>query len=284
MRSGRGALERAARHGAHEVAPIFGAGVDVLERIDGAAAASAAAASNTPARACGRRARLQPPRSGAASARRRRCPTRVSVITPSSSLIGHAAPCASAKSPARRLNSQKPKRVSAGRIGNARLGQKLVVGARRGHDAGEEIARPRRCACRARSAQHDFRVKRRRDHAPFRGRIGVGEAAAEGAAGADRMMRDVAHHGGEELAERSLDHRLDRTRRGARRRRSTSLPSCAADRGRAPSTPLMSTRWLGRASRNAMIGTRLWPPASTRPSSGATSASIATASSTVLGA
>ena len=43
---------------------------------------------------------------------------------------------------------------------------------------------------------------------------------------------------------------------------------------RSASTPLMSTRWAGRARRNAMIGTRLWPPASTRPSSAATSARI----------
>ena len=35
----------------------------------------------------------------------------------------------------------------------------------------------------------------------------------------------------------------------------------------------MSTRCRGRASRNAMVGTRLWPPASTRPSSSAYSAS-----------
>src|SRR5262249_5939119 len=50
------------------------------------------------------------------------------------------------------------------------------------------------------------------------------------------------------------------------------------------STPLMSTRCAGRASLNAMVGTRLCPPASTRPSCGATSARMATASSTVFGA
>src|SRR5882724_6615751 len=35
FRSGGGTLERAARHGANEIAPIFGVGVDVLERING---------------------------------------------------------------------------------------------------------------------------------------------------------------------------------------------------------------------------------------------------------
>src|SRR5438270_13945961 len=34
FRSGGGALERSSRHGAHEVASIFGAGVDILERLD----------------------------------------------------------------------------------------------------------------------------------------------------------------------------------------------------------------------------------------------------------
>jgi hypothetical protein len=48
--------------------------------------------------------------------------------------------------------------------------------------------------------------------------------------------------------------------------------------------PLMSTRWAGRAKRKAIIGTRLCPPARMRPSSGATSARIATASSSVFGA
>src|SRR5689334_11246406 len=46
----------------------------------------------------------------------------------------------------------------------------------------------------------------------------------------------------------------------------------------------MSTRCAGLASRKAMIGTRLCPPASTRPSCGATSARIFSASSRVFGA
>src|SRR5215813_4550039 len=35
FRSDGGALERAARHGTDEIAPILGAGVDVFQRIDG---------------------------------------------------------------------------------------------------------------------------------------------------------------------------------------------------------------------------------------------------------
>src|ERR1041384_4124786 len=46
----------------------------------------------------------------------------------------------------------------------------------------------------------------------------------------------------------------------------------------------MSTRCLGFASRNAMVGTRLWPPAMTRPSSSQYSAKSSRVSSTVLGA
>src|SRR5690242_6436514 len=50
-----------------------------------------------------------------------------------------------------------------------------------------------------------------------------------------------------------------------------------------PATSLISTRCAGLARRNAMIGTRLCPPARTRPSFGATSARILSASSRVFG-
>src|SRR5579863_6369440 len=43
-------------------------------------------------------------------------------------------------------------------------------------------------------------------------------------------------------------------------------------------------RWAGRAKRKAIAGTRLWPPARTRPSSGASSASSAIAESSAVGA
>ena len=41
-------------------------------------------------------------------------------------------------------------------------------------------------------------VERRRDRAPFGGRVGMRQTAAEGAAGADRIVRDVTHDRGEE--------------------------------------------------------------------------------------
>ena len=82
-------------------------------------------------------------------------------------------------------------------------------------------------------------------------------------------------------AERIVDHRL--MERGVAHAGADDerLPSLAMRPSSAIS--LMSTRCAGLASRNAMIGTRLWPPASTRPSSGATLARIATASATVRG-
>src|SRR6185437_4815716 len=51
-----------------------------------------------------------------------------------------------------------------------------------------------------------------------------------------------------------------------------------------PATSLISTRCAGLARRKAMIGTRLCPPARTRPSCGATCARILSASSIVFGA
>ena len=62
-----------------------------------------------------------------------------------------------------------------------------------------------------------------------------------------------------------------------------SLPFSTVMRS-SPVTPLMSTRCFGRASRNAMVGTRLCPPASTRPSSLAYRASRSSVSAMVLGA
>ena len=59
----------------------------------------------------------------------------------------------------------------------------------------------------------------------------------------------------------------DETRHDAHTRQSSSASPSTASRSR-PSTPLISIRCAGRAMRNAIIGTRLWPPARMRPSSG----------------
>ena len=89
--------------------------------------------------------------------------------------------------------------------GDAHFGQQFVLGQRGRHDAGEEILR-RDQPLAARAFGHHGGVERGRHQAPFRRRIGMRQAAAEGAAHADRIMRDVARHLGEECAERIIDH------------------------------------------------------------------------------
>src|SRR5262249_9446771 len=83
--------------------------------------------------------------------------------------------------------------------------QKLVVSARSGHDAFEEIAGLDSPYART-AAQHNTGIGRRSAHAPSRCGIGRRDAATKRPAGADRVMRDVAHHGGEELAEGPLHY------------------------------------------------------------------------------
>src|SRR5262249_33302634 len=166
----------------------------------------------------------------------------------------------------------------------ARLDQKLVVAQRGRHDPLEEIAR-RDDALAARAFGDDLAVESRKHQAPFRGRIGMRQAAAERAPIADRIMRDVMHHGRQQFADRPVTGWPSGPRQPGRWNAAwrtqapmTSLPPATAMRLSA-STPLISTRCAGLASRKAMVGTRLWPPARTRPSSAANSASSATASS-----
>ena len=93
----------------------------------------------------------------------------------------------------------------------------------------------------------------------IRRRVGVRQAAGERAAHADRQVGDVAHHIGEQVAQRALRHRSFEAR----------VPGERADAQRAilvvqkssSAMRLMSTRTAGRASRKFIAGTRLWPPA-----------------------
>ena len=93
----------------------------------------------------------------------------------------------------------------------ARLNEQLVVAQCRGHDALEEIAR-RDDALAAGAARHHVAVERDHRQAPFGGWIGVGKAAAERAAVADWIMRDMAHHVGQQFAERPLADRTMKRR------------------------------------------------------------------------
>ena len=84
-----------------------------------------------------------------------------------------------------------------GRTGRRTSIEKLVLPQRRGHDAAEKIARgdgTRAAMLRATISPSSAAAT----EAPFRCGIGMREAAAECAARADRIMRDVTHNDGEE--------------------------------------------------------------------------------------
>ena len=123
----------------------------------------------------------------------------------------------------------------------------------------------------ARAPRHHLGVERRRDQAPFGGRIGMRDAAAERAAGADRMVRDVLHHVAKQRAERPF---ATGRSNAAWRTHGADAEPLALDREPAERRDAVDVDEMrGRASRNAMVGTRLCPPASTRPSSRRDSAS-----------
>ena len=106
------------------------------------------------------------------------------------------------------------------------------------------------------------RVERERDGRVLRGRVGVSDRTAEGAAVADLEVPDQAGSpsassgtcGGDLGA--ALDVGLAWCRR--RSRASPVVARCPRSSAMRP----MSTRWSNTARRNASIGTRLWPPAS----------------------
>ena len=62
-------------------------------------------------------------------------------------------------------------------------------------------------AATTRTARHHARAQRRRHQTPFGGRIGMRDAAAEGAARADRIVGDVVHHRRQQKAQRPVDQR-----------------------------------------------------------------------------
>ena len=89
--------------------------------------------------------------------------------------------------------------------------QQFVLGERGGHDAGEEIFGGDHPGAACALRHHLGIESAAATSAPFGCRVRIGEAAAEGAAVADRIMRDVAHDVAEQLAERSvLDLALER--------------------------------------------------------------------------
>ncbi len=91
---------------------------------------------------------------------------------------------------------------------------------------GEEITR-RDGSGAAHALRHHLGLEGGRDEAPFGGGIGMGEAAAEGTARADRRMGDVARDRGEKRPQRP------RRRRAVERR----VPHASADGERAVHRP-----------------------------------------------
>ena len=150
-----------------------------------------------------------------------------------------------------------------------------------GEEADEEVGRGNRPRCVA--APHaDRGVERQHHRRQLGGRIGVREAAADGAAVADLRVGDERHRAVQRAARAratvalALDARAGASwRRCAGRRRRPSMPASSP-------TPLRSTSTAGCASRKFIAGTRLWPPARTLASSPC-SASSASASSSVCG-
>ena len=139
------------------------------------------------------------------------------------------------------------------------LGDDLVGLERGGERALEEIGGLD--GARAGLADHrDFRIAGLRNAGHLGRRIGVREAAADGAAVADLVMRDVR--------DRFLQQRMRGRRAACRRGCRASAP---ARRGARHPAPILisfrpgnfrkSTSSDGWAMRNAIIGIRLWPPA-----------------------
>ena len=105
-----------------------------------------------------------------------------------------------------------------GRPGEPHLGDHLVRG-RVGRVVPLQELRCRDGALPARPVQHDLRPEQHGEQAPLRGRVGVGDAAAERAAGPDRVVPDPPRGPGEHAevpAHRRVRGGLDRPVRGQR--------------------------------------------------------------------
>ena len=241
-RSSCRAVERPACHGEHEIAPIFGADLDILKRLD---------------RRGGRLARgLERLRSGRFAVQRRfglgdAARKRLGAADADARVDDLAVrrgdrsrpPCSSAKSPARRENSWKPTRVSAGEQRQPHLGQDVLVLERRRHDPVEVVlggddARAAIAAAppsRRRAWRRPRTIPRPDRRAPRCRRRCRGCGSDDARCCARRSP--AAFRAAPRTPARRTPH-------GARRRRSASLPSatviCASSL-----MPLMSTRCVG---------------------------------------
>jgi hypothetical protein len=192
----------------------------------------------------------------------------------------HASAATIAKSPARRLNSSKPQCQLVAEMGKSHLDDHLAL-AEVGRENRFEERAGRNGPRQGSTLDDDIGIEGDGEGAPFRSRIGMGDAASKGTAQANGQMRDVARDLG-----RSTPSGPSATGRSNRACRAnapiTSLPSTVLISA-SPGMRLMSTSVSGRASRKFIAGTRLWPPARTRPS-GPDRARISSASARVFGA
>ena len=99
----------------------------------------------------------------------------------------------------------------------------------------------------------------------FRRRIVVRDAAANGAAIADRQVRDLRGRLGQQRPALAHIGRCATDRRAGPARRPSGCPAPTCRR-LSVSMRLISTMTAGLRMRRLSIGIRLWPPASTRPS------------------
>ena len=207
--------------------------------------------------------------------------SRAAVTSPASSRVTRAPAPTRAKSPWRRLTSSKAWPVRAGAAGHAHLGEHLVAAQRGGEVRLEQVGRGDRAG--PAGADRGHRGAQQQGHRrPLGGRVVVGQRAAEGAPVAHRGVGHERRHLGQQrhpprhlgvAPEAGVGGRAPRS--PGRRRRPRSC------RGRR--TRPMSTSTLGRPSRRASSGSRLWPPARILASSPA-STSAPTTPSTVSGA
>src|SRR5437764_915285 len=186
-----------------------------------------------------------------------------------------------AKSPARRLNSWKPKRVPAARSGKRAStsnssGASAVVMTPLKKSAAAMVRAPR--TLRATSSASSVAATKHHSEA--------GSACARLPQNVPRVRigwcatcrTTVVSSSPSGPATTGRSKALWRTPAPMR---SQPFSGC---RMRSAAMSLISMRWAGVARRSAIAGTRLWPPASTRPSRGPHSPSSASASSTVRGA
>ncbi len=166
-----------------------------------------------------------------------------------------------AKSPRRRANSLNAQRRCAGQAGS--LISVMISSAReRGGERGKEEIRglddPRSGA-----ADHgDLGVARHRDPRHLRGRIGMGDAAADGAAIANLIMRDIGD-GGLEQGMGGIEPRVVLDVAPAHHGAEPHAIAGDLDPPQLGEFAQVDQQRRRCATRNAIIGTRLWPPAST---------------------